>query len=93
MIFKADKDECGNVEQFTADKLRRILDLIDEYMKNVPYIIHEIRQDNVADKHGRIDIEIRYVNKANCVIQQKLLILDDELIDGKEFHRRFKEWY
>lgn len=93
MILKAGYDEFGNIEHFTSDKLRHILDLIDGYMNKTPYTIHEIRQDDVKETHGRIDIEVRYVDKKNQLIQQKLLILNDELIDGDTFHKRFKEWY
>ena len=93
MILVAKQDVYGNVEHLTSDKMRRILDLIDGYMKQIPYTIHEIRQDNINDPHGRIDIEVRYVNEKNTLIQQKLLILNDELIDGKTFHERHNEWY
>ena len=92
MILRADTDNFGRIENFTADQLRHILNLIDGYM-TVPYTIHEIRQDDIKDPHGRIDIEVRFMNEKNHLIQQKLLILDDELIDGKTFHKRFKEWY
>ena len=34
MILKAGYDEFGNIEHFTSDKLRHILDLIDGYMKS-----------------------------------------------------------
>ena len=92
MFLKAGKDIYGNREEFTSDKLRRILNLIDGYMKDIPYTIHEIRQDDTKDKNGRVDIEIRYVDKKNCLVQQKLLILNDELVDGETFHNRYKEW-
>lgn len=92
MIIK-DNDNFGNIELLTSEKIKHILELIDGYMAEIPYTIHEIRQDDVNDKHGRIDIEIRYVDDGNCLIQQKLLILDNELIDGKTFHKRYSEWY
>lgn len=93
MILKASQDIFGNVEFFTADKFRHILDLIDGYMNGKEYTIHEIRQDDVNDRLGRIDIEIRFNNEKGDLIQQKLLILNDELIDGKTFHKRHREWY
>ena len=93
MILKAGQDIYGNVEQFTARQFRHILDLIDGYMGDVPYTIREIRQDDINDTHGRIDVEIRFRDENGSLIQQKLLILDDELIDGKTFHERYKEWY
>lgn len=76
MILKAGIDSYGNVEHLTSNKLRHIIDLIDEYMGEIPYTIHEIRQENVYDPYGRIDIEIRYADKNNSLIEQKLLILD-----------------
>ena len=93
MEFRADRDAFGNVEFMTADKIREILDLIDGYMKGTPYTIKEMWRDNVTDPNGRIDIEIRYENSERQLIQQKLLILKGELIDGETFHKRFNEWY
>ena len=93
MIIKANQDIFGNLEQFTSNDFRHIFDLIDGYMKDKPYTIHEIWQDDIKDPHGRIDIEIRFVDEKGHLIQQKLLILNDELIDGKTFHERHDEWY
>ena len=93
MILKAEQDIYGNVEQFTTGQFRHILDLIDDYMGDVPYTIREIRQDDINDTHERIDIEVRFRDENDYLIQQKLLILDDELIDGKTFHERYQEWY
>ena len=91
MFLEAGRDIYGNTEQFTSDKMRHILDLIDGYMNGKEYTIAEIRQDDIYDKHGRIDIEIRYTDERNFLIQQKLLILDDELIDGNTFHKRYHD--
>ena len=91
MYLTAEKDIYGNSQNFTSDKFRRILDLLNGYMK-YPYTICEMRQDNVNDPHGRIDIEVRYTNENNRIIHQKLLILDDELIDGSTFHKRYEEF-
>lgn len=44
-------------------------------------------------KNQRYDIEIRYVGNEGTLIQQKLLILKGELLDGDEFHKRVKEFY
>lgn len=93
MILNAYNDDYGNVERLTADELRHILDLIDEYMNGIPYVLCEIRRDNINDLHGRIDVAVRYINEKNHIVEQKLLILDDAIIDGKTFHKRFSEWY
>lgn len=92
MQLIAGHDSFGNRENFTSDQMRHILDLIDGYMK-VPYTIHDIYIDNVFDKHGRVDITVEFYDQNSMLVQQKLLILDDELIDGPEFHRRYKTWY
>lgn len=91
MLLRAE-DSFGRINSMAPCKLRHILDLIDGYMK-VPYVINEIRQDDINDKNGRIDIEVRFLDENKNPIQQKLLILNDELIDGETFHKRFKEWY
>lgn len=93
MYLKANEDIFGNLEHFTSNDFRHILDLLDGYMKDIPYTIHKIWQDNVKDEFGRVDIEVRYVDEKNNLIQQKLLILNDELIDGNMFHERYDEWY
>lgn len=91
MMLTATQDIFGHRVELTSDKLRHILDLIDGYVK-VPYTIQEIRQDDVNDKNGRIDIEVIY-EKDKQLVLQKLLILKDEVIDGITFHKRQKEWY
>jgi hypothetical protein len=92
MFLKADSDIYGNIERFTADDFRHILDLIDAYRK-APYNICEIRRDDVRDEHGRIDIEIEFIDEYNHWVRQKLLIMNGELIDGVTFHERRNEWY
>lgn len=92
MYLNADYDLYGNAERFTSADFRRILDLIDEYIKT-PYRIVKIWRDDVKDENGRIDIEIEYTDEKKHLICQKLLILKDELIDGAAFHARYAEWY
>ena len=92
MFLKADSDIYGNIERFTSSDFRHILDLIDGYRK-APYNICEIRRDDIYDQHGRIDIEIEYIDENGHWIRQKLLILNGELIDGTAFHERHDEWY
>ena len=54
----------------------------------------EVQDNRLSDKENqRIDVVIRYVNKDNILMEQKLLILKDEVIDGKTFHRRSREFY
>lgn len=93
MTFNAELDNFGNPEAFTSDKIRKILDLLDNYMGNKPYTIVEMWQDNVKDANDRIDVSIKFENDKGFPIRQKLLILKGELIDGVTFHKRYKEWY
>lgn len=92
MFLEARQDYFGHIEDVTSDKLRKILDLVDGYMK-VPYKILEIWQDDINEPNGRIDVVVGFNNEKNFPVQQKLLILKDELIDGVTFHKRYHEWY
>lgn len=92
MQFQAYKDASGNLERFSSNDIRKILDLLDGYMA-YPYTIHEIYIDDIYDKNKRIDVRVRYVDLENRLMEQKLLILNDEVIDGETFHKRYKEWY
>lgn len=93
MFLIARCDSFGNAQHLTSKRLRRILDLLDTYMAGKKYDILEIRQENVKDPVERIDIEVAFVDENNHLMGQKLLILNDELIDGLTFHKRFDEWY
>ena len=92
MFIKASSDLYGKTEYFTASDFRHMLYLIDGYVKT-GYRICEIRRADIDDKNGRIDIEVEYLDSKGHLIHQKLLILNDELIDGKMFHERHDEWY
>mgnify|MGYP001029850390 CR=1 FL=1 len=92
MKITAYENIFGRQEHLTSDKLRQILSLIDDYMHNTPYDILDIHEDDSCDPNGRIDIKIRFARNEK-VIEQKLLILKGELIDGETFHKRFSEWY
>ena len=53
----------------------------------------EVEDNTWADiANQRIDITITYVKKGHCY-RQKLLMLKGEILDGKEFHARFQEFY
>ena len=89
MFLEANTDLYGRNEHFTSSDFRAILDALDAYFK-VPYVIREIRRDDLQDPTGRVDIEVEYINSGNLPIRQKLLIMDGELLDGKAFHARRK---
>lgn len=92
MDLQAKTDVYGNPVNLTSKKLRDILDALDNYYREEPYTIWEIRQDNVKDKNDRYDIEVDLPNRG-LGHGQKLLFLNGELIDGKTFHKRYNEWY
>lgn len=92
MHLSAYTDSYGHPDRLTSSQLRRIIDLIDEYMGDNLYCILSITRDDVNDPNGRVDIEIQY-HEGSRVMWQKLLILKDEIIDGETFHERINEWY
>lgn len=93
MFLTATQDIYGAVERFSANDFRHILDLIDGYMKKRPYYVCEIHRDDIRDPRGRVDIEIEYVDDHGYPIRQKLLILDDEIVDGTMFHKKYSKLY
>lgn len=89
MLLKT-TDDYGNAILLTSDKVRHIMDLLDNYIKG-PYFIRSAWISNKLDPNGRIDIEV--VIQGEELISQKLLILKDEVIDGNAFHKRYSEFY
>lgn len=87
------KDDFGKVVEITSNDIRHLMDLLDGYMGDKPYHICEFWRSDVNEKNGRIDVEIGYIGEKGLPIRQKLLILNDEVIDGKTFHKRHDEWY
>lgn len=56
--------------------------------------LHEVEDNRWEDpENQRFDIVIRYPDKNGTLIEQKLLMLKDEVIDGEEFHKRYSEFY
>ena len=56
-------------------------------------VLHSVEDNIWSDPaNQRYDIEIRYEKKGH-LIEQKLLMLKGEIIDGTEFHKRFDEFY
>jgi hypothetical protein len=77
------------------DDVAEIVRLVKDYCDAHGY--KNVRLDEVEtgfdDKNKRKDITIFYTDDYNCSMMQRLLILNGELIDGKEFHKRIKEFY
>ncbi len=86
-----------SLNQWSLDKVIEIVSKIKAYadkkkLKDV--ILHSVEDSSWSDsENGRIDVEIRFRNNKNQLIQQKLLILKGEVIDGEEFHKRHDEFY
>lgn len=84
------------LNRWSLDKVVEIITKTKDYcdahnLKDVE--LYEIEDNSWADiDNQRIDIEIRYY-KNNALTEQKLLLLKGEVIDGKEFHERFEEFY
>ena len=56
--------------------------------------LHKVTDNRWEDKENqRFDVEIRYTDENDVLWQQKLLILKGEVIDGKTFHERSREFY
>ena len=54
----------------------------------------EIEDSSLCDtENQRFDVVIQCVTPKGLTIQKKLLILKGEVVDGEEFHKRFKEFY
>ena len=80
------------------DALVDIINKVNAYVsvfadENTKADVTDIEDNTYADKaNKRYDITVKYFKKGHY-IQQKLLYLKGELIDGEEFHRRYKEFY
>lgn len=85
------------LNRWPLDKMADILGKIKDYankdgLSNVEVV--RIEDNTWSDPvNNRYDIDIICVNSANQLSGRKLLILKDELLDGIEFHKRFKEFY
>jgi len=81
---------------FPVDIAADITSKIKEYMDNAGIKdarIHQIEdQSDVDHANRRFDIEIDYSLNGQ-MMRQKLLYLKGEIIDGVDFHRRYKEFY
>ncbi len=61
-------------------------------LRNV--ILTEVEDNTWSDvKNQRFDITIMYNDQIGRLISQKLFMLRGEILDGPEFHHRFKEFY
>lgn len=81
------------------EDILKVVTLIKEYAekKGLQCVtIYKVEDNQITDPaNQRFDVTIQYphgdVNR--CVISQKLVILRGEVLDGKEFHKRYNEFY
>ena len=77
--------------------IKDVVSLVKVYA--VAHHLEDVKLYRVEDNrwgdpvNQRFDIEIRYKDDNGCLIQQKLLILKGEILDGNAFHKRFEEFY
>ena len=81
---------------FPVDIAADITSKIKEHMDNAGIKdagIYRIEDQSYADPvNNRFDIEVDY-SLDGRMVRQKLLYLKGEIVDGVDFHRRFKEFY
>ena len=81
---------------FPVDIAADITSKIKEYMDNAGIKdagIYRIEDQSYADPvNNRFDIEVDY-SLDGRMVWQKRLYLKGEIVDGVDFHRRFKEFY
>lgn len=84
------------MNEWRLDKVFEICQKVKEYadkngLKDV--VLHHVEDNVWSDAiNQRYDIEIRYRINGH-LIEQKLLMLKGEILDGKEFHARHDEFY
>ena len=85
-----------NLNKWNVKTILEIVSKVDEYcQKNgiEDAELYTVEDNTWSDtENKRYDIEIRYKAK-DRLMQQKLLILKGEILDGNEFHKRYNEFY
>ena len=85
------------LNRWKVDTVLLIVSKVQQYcMKHnlINAYLHSVEDNRWSDpKNGRFDIEIRYINENGNLMQQKLLYLRGEILDGNEFHKRHDEFY
>ncbi len=85
-----------NTGYWTLETVNNIVSKVSEYaekkgLKDVKLVSVE-NNINSDPKNQRFDVVIQHLGETFHV-QRKLLILKGEVIDGDEFHKRYKEFY
>ena len=83
--------------RWELDTIKEIVSLIKSY--TVVHHLKNVKLRNVEDarrsdpENQRFNVDIIYTDKDGMLIEQRLLILKGEVIDGEEFHKRREEFY
>ena len=84
------------LNRWTVDKVDEIVTLVRQYTETHNIECAELCSvdDNTwsDQKNKRYDVWIRYYKEGHFW-EQKLLILKGQILDGKEFHKRYSEFY
>ena len=85
-----------NTGYWALETVNNIVSKVSEYaekkgLKDVKLVSVE-NNINSDPKNQRFDVVIQHLGET-CHVQRKLLILKGEVIDGDEFHKRYKEFY
>ena len=85
------------LNRWDLDKVKMVCDKVIGYvlMRGISDVELVCVEDNTwaDEKNQRYDITIRYTSDNGLFMEQKLLILKGKVIDGKEFHERYDEFY
>ena len=85
------------LNRWDLDTVKMVCDKVKGYALNKGISDVELVtvEDNTwTDKvNQRYDITIRYTSGDGLFMEQKLLILRGRVIDGKEFHKHYDEFY
>ena len=84
------------LNRWKLDTIVNVVSLVKSYVES--HHIKDVELCSVEDNtwsgdNDRYDVEIRYADSKGDIIQQKLLILRGEILDSKEFHSRYEEFY
>ena len=85
------------LNRWTLDTVKMVCDKVKGYVlrRNISDVELLSVEDNTwADSDNqRYDVTIRYTSENGYFMEQKLLILKGEVLDGVEFHKRYNEFY
>lgn len=86
-----------SLNRWSLDKVVEITTKLKAYLdeKGIKGVmLHEVEDSTWSDPDNqRYDIDIRYIDEHGNLMQQHLLMLKGEILNGNEFHARHEEFY